>query len=363
MSLAGLPPPSSRFTPRDAADALIRDACRAHPDVARCETIGLSVEGRPLLGVTLGRGPRVVTLVAGAHADEPVGPETLLTLIVQGLAEPDVLGPLLDRFTFRIVPHVNPEGAARNARWADRWGHPDESPETLLAAFLAHKDREPPGRDVEFGYPVMRPENAAASRFLFPYTPVALHVSLHGMAFSEGALLLIERRWADRVDGLMSGWREAAKANGLRLHDHDRGGEKGFLYLGPGFHATPEGTAMRAHFEQQGDPATAAKFFLSSMELAVLTGRSPATGETPLCLVTELPLFVIGNPLPPEPGVPRRYLDLLDRLPEWTLAAHRGAPLADAVADFGLRPLSVEGAVHLQLLALSLGLAAVEAPA
>ena len=116
---------------------------------------------------------------------------------------------------------------------------------------------------------------------------------------------------------------------------------------------------MRAHFEAAGDPETAAKFFLSSMEAAVLTGRDPATGTTPLCLVTELPLFVLDAPHAREPGVPAHYLRFQETLPELTLAARQGADLSADVAPFGLRALDLEAAVRLQLRALDLGLEAV----
>ena len=181
------------------------------------------------------------------------------------------------------------------------------------------------------------------------------------MGFSEGALLLVEKGWIDApaAADLKRGFADAARAAGLGLHDHDRGGEKGFRYGGPGFWTTPEGRAMRAHFEAAGDPGTAAKFHLSSMETAVLTGRDPETGRGPLCLVTELPLFVLGADYEPEPGVPRTLLAFQDALPGLAEAAEAGESLAPLVRPFGLRCLGLETAVRLQLAALSLGLAAV----
>lgn len=346
-------------TSEEAFDAL-RAACDANPDLAAFEVIGRSEEGRPLAGVTLGYGPRLVTLVAGAHADEPVGPETLRLLVLEGLAARDWdsgdgegLHALFERFTFRIVPHANPDAEARNQAWIARWPDP--------GAYLVHRLREPPGRDVEFGYPALRVENQAVSRFLFDYRPIALHASLHGMAFSEGALLLIERDWAGRVDGLRRGFAEAAAAAGLRLHDHDRGGDKGFRYYGPGFSSTPEGQAMRAHFLARGDEATAALFSFSSMEWAKLAGRDPATGRTPLCLVTELPLFYLSAAYDHEAGVPALYQRLQEALPALTLAARRGEDLSGRLAPYALRPLDLGTAVRLQLRVLELGLEAVTA--
>ena len=343
-------------TSEDVYDEL-KTACEANPDLARFRVIGTSEEGRQIAGITLGYGPRLVTLVAGAHADEPVGPETLRVFVLEGLAARDWLAEgkglqaLFEQFTFRIIPHVNPDGEARNQEWIEQWPN--------LSAYLAHRVRELPGRDIEFGYPVMRPENRAASRFLFDYEPIVLHMSLHGMGFAEGALLLIEKRWGEQAHDLMKGFATALNDSGLGLHDHDRGGDKGFRYYGPGFWSTPEGTAMRAHFEAIGDRETAEKFFFSSMEMAVQTGQDPKTGQTTLCLVTELPLFDLAAEYDHKPGVPGLFNRFKDELPALTLAAQKGEELSDHVAPYGLRVLDLETAVRLQLRVIELGLEAV----
>ena len=239
--------------------------------------IGSSEEGRPIHGFVLGSGPKRVSLVAGAHADEPIGSITLGRLVER----PDC--------TFFVVPDVNPDGAARNRAWFDRW--PD------LAAYREHRLREPPGRDVEFGYPDMRPENEAVSAFLREHGPYDLHMSLHGMGEADGALLLVDKRWVDRTGPLRAAYAEALRAAGLPLLDFDRHGEKGFTYLGPGFWTTPESAAMRAFFMERDDPETARLFHRNSMEFV----RS--LGGDPLCLVTEIPLFIDGNAVEIETAV------------------------------------------------------------
>ena len=354
MKLSNLDLASLPFRTSEEVFDELRSACEANPDLASFKTIGRSEEGRPIAGVTLGYGSRTVTLVAGAHADEPVGPETLRTLVLEGLAardwlaDDDGLHDVFERFTFKIVPHMNPDGEARNQQWICQW--------PSFEAYLAHRVRELPGRDPEFGYPVMRPENAAVSRFLFDYEPIRLHMSLHGMGFSEGALLLIEKGWADDVDSLKSGFVDATREAGLRLHDHDRKGAKGFRYYGPGFWSTPEGTAMRKFFLEENNPETASKFFLSSMELAMQTGRDPGTGKTPLCLVTELPLFVLEGEYDHKHGEPALLNRFRDELPELMLAAQRGDDLSDRIEPFCLRPLDLETAVRLQLQMIEMGL-------
>ncbi|MEM8885718.1 MAG: peptidase M14 [Planctomycetota bacterium] len=251
------------------------------------QRLGHSEEGRPIEGLVLGDGPRRMSLVAGAHADEPVGPCTLRAFD----AAPD-------GWTCVIVPDVNPDGAARNAVWWDRF--PDRD------AYRAHRRRELPGRDVEFGYPAMRPENEAVSAFLRAHGPFDLHLSLHGMGEQEGALLLIERSWVDRTRELRAAYADALRDAGLPLLDRDRDGEKGFEYIGPGFWTTPRSDAMRAHFEALGDAETAARFHRNSMEFV----RS--LGGDPLCLVTEIPLFVAGEAVPVETAMAlqRRAIEL-----------------------------------------------------
>ncbi|MFQ5570806.1 MAG: M14 family zinc carboxypeptidase [Rhodothermales bacterium] len=323
----------------------IAAACAAQADVASFHALGESEEGRPVYGVVLGTGPRAVSLIAGAHADEPVGPETLRLFILEGLRRRDSLADLFERYRFVIVPHINPDGEARNRAWITRW--------PSLEAYLERVVREVPGRDLEFGFPAMRPENRLVSEFLRRHAPYSLHMSLHGMGFSEGALLLIERHWAGRTQHLRDRFVAAVHAAGLGLHDHNRKGEKGFFYIEPGFTTTPEGAAMRTYFNARGEEVTARFFHDSSMEFV----RS--LGGDPLCLVTELPLFLVAGQQPHEAGQPRTYLAFKERLPELKLRIRRGASVAHLLRDFEIRPLDLRTAVRLQLHALALGLEAI----
>ncbi len=358
MRLTDLDLTDIRFRTDAEAQAVLRHACATNADLAQFHDLGTSEEGRPIAGITLGNGPKLVTLIAGAHADEPVGPETLRTFVLGTLAHRDWLAEeggfadLFERFIFRIIPQINPDAEARNQLWIEAW------PE--VESYLQHRVREQPGDDIEFGYPVMRAENRLASRFLFDYTPICLHMSLHGMGFSEGAMLLIERDWVHRTEALREAFAQAASEAGLKLHDHDRGGDKGFDYVDPGFWTTPEGTAMREHFQRQGDFETARKFFYSSMELAKITGYDAERQQHPLCLVTELPLFVIEREYEREPGLPSAYLAFLDQLPELPLRLRQGESINDVLEVYQLRPLDLETAVRLQLRCIELGLECVQ---
>lgn len=324
----------------DTVRPTLRAACANHPQ-ATWHELGTSEEGRPIDGVVLGEGPITISLIAGNHADEPVGPETLRTLVEIGLQDDGPLTPWLDRVRFVIVPHTNPDGEARNRPWIAEW--------PSLEAYLQHVERELPGRDMEFGFPDMRKENRLVATFLDQHSPIALHMSLHGMAASEGAMLLINRPWTFRTQPLRDGFREAAGAVGLRMHDHNRKGEKGFFYIEPGFTTTPRGDAMRTFFRAQDDDAMAQRFHQSSMEFVM------GLGGDPLCLVTELPLFLVCND-DPMPGVPEQYLALKSQFAEAKQRLGQGQSINDLLAPFDVEPVPLATAMQLQLHALELGL-------
>ena len=335
---------NSTFRTASEVREAIRRACVENADIAEFRTLGYSDAGRPLEAVILGRGECTVSLVAGAHADEPVGPETLRVLILNGLQQRHQLEDIFQRFTLVIIPHINPDGEEKNLSWMRRW--PD------AAAYIRHAIRELPGRDIEFGYPDMRTENRQAAELWGTFAPFALHMSLHGMGFSEGAMLLIERHSIVRTEALRRQFTIEATRLGMRLHDHDRGGEKGFSYIGPGFTTTPAGRAMQAHFLARNDPETAAKFHLSSMEYI------RTLGDDPLCLVTELPLFVIENQSREYRGVPDRYQAFKAKLPMLRMALEKDDDIVDAITEFGLQPLELTTAVRFQLSVIEWGLAA-----
>lgn len=339
--LASLVPETAApaFRTHETVRPLLEAACRMSSGLATFLDIGYSEEGRPISAVVMGQGPRTVALLAGTHADEPVGPETLRWFVLEGLRQSSQLQPILERFQLVILPHINPDGEIRNQSWVTHW--------PSLEAYLAHVVRELPGRDLEFGYPDLRPENRAVADFLRAYAPFAGYVNLHGMGFAEGASLLIERHWSFRTEALQQAFVAAAQAAGLGLHDHNRKGEKGFFYIGPGFMTTPEGEAMRTFFEARGEPQQAQHFRLSSMELV------RGLGGDPLCLVTELPLFVVQR-RPAAPGIPKAYLELRAQLAELRLRALKGETLEDARRAFGLQPLPLAKAMRLQLQVIGL---------
>ena len=231
-----------------------------------------------------------------------MGPRFLRQLV--GLLSGPDGHELRRRATWFVIPHLNPDGAAANAAWqtpdAERYDFAD---------WLRHRVRELPGDDIEFGFPRgehdagARPENRAAWEFWRGAAPFDLHVSLHGMSIAAGPYFLVERSWWPRFQEAARALAGEVRRAGYELHDVEREGEKGFHRLARGFCSRPDSRAMRQHFRDLGDPATAARFRPSSMEAV------RALGGDPLTLVTEMPLFItpgVGVELgPPDPALMR----------------------------------------------------------
>jgi hypothetical protein len=308
-----------------------------------------------------------VSLLAGCHADEPVGP-LFLRHLAGYLATRAAEDPLLEAFEWWLIPHINPDGEARNRAW-----YADEDEAYDVGLYLAHVVRELPGDDIEFGFPrdemdgEARPENRAAWEWWRRAGgPFALHASLHGMGFAAGPWHLLEAAWVDRAGPLQERCAVAVAGLGYDLHDVERHGEKGFRRIARGFCTRPDSRAMREHFLALDDPDTAARFRPSSME----TMRS--LGDDALTLVSEMPLFLtpgVGVDLgPPDPVA----TEWRERLTAWfarAAPAGPGVPLDPAVLDeiraeaseFGLRAMPVRDQMALQWALISAGLELVNA--
>lgn len=270
--------------------------------------LGHSREGRDIQGWCLGDGPLRVSLIAGCHGDEPVAPRFLFDLVRRLVDFPS--DSLLSCATLRIVPDTNPDAHARNeAWWRDGEGAAD------LPGYLVGRVRELPGEDLEFGFPGspegdagIRPEARAVADFMAQDGPLDLHGSLHGLGFGGGPWFLVEPAWEARLEPYRRLCLDAAKREGVQVHDVDRHGEKGFRRISEGFCTRPDSAAMREHFLSAGDSDTARLFCPSSMEFARSLGGDPFT------FVSEVPLFAI--PVPED----RAWRD---RLAGWTFRLRR----------------------------------------
>lgn len=333
--------------PIDPHDLQYRDeeALRDHlyaleeTEVAR---IGFSRDAHELFGLRFGHGAIHVSVIAGCHADEPIGPMTaqiLPRLMVRHFPE------LCDAFRISVVPQMNPDGASRNSDW---FADPPN-----LADYLECVRREAPGDDLEFGFgegKAVRPECAAAQSYLKIHAPFAAHFSLHGMAFAEGAWCLICNEWAERSGGYMNAFDALCQRLSFPQHDIDRGGEKGFFRIREGYCTTPTSSAMKEHFTGLNDRATARKFLPTSMEWV------QSLGGNPLCVVSELPLFRIGKRSPSlDEPVSIKFRSDLDALRAATPELDAGA-LQQIQSGYELAPVPLELQVRLQIAMIALAL-------
>lgn len=95
----------------DRAAALVA----RHPADARLRTVGTSRAGTPLWLLSVGHGSRQALVVAGPHANEPVGGATALRLAERALADP---GPTLRAdATWNLLLCLDPDGSRRNEGW------------------------------------------------------------------------------------------------------------------------------------------------------------------------------------------------------------------------------------------------------
>lgn len=320
--------------------------------------LGQSREGRAVQGFRFGTGAHRISLLGGCHADEPVGPRFLshLAAYLDGLPADD---PLLDRYQWWIIPHINPDGEARNRAWYDG---DDEAYD--LGRYLAGVVRELPGDDIEFGFPRTaddagaRPENRAAYQWwLSADGPFTMHISLHGMGFAAGPWFLVEHSWNDRLESFKKTCGARVAEMGYRLHDVERHGEKGFVRLGRGFCTRPDSESMRQHFLALGDEAMAQRFRPSSME----TIRGLGGGGDALTMVSEMPLFLlpgVGETLGPLDPV---AVEWKARVDGWRRALDEGAipeTISAEAREPGLRPMPIRDQMALQWMMICAGLGA-----
>lgn len=314
--------------------------------IPSAEVLGLSKESRPILGGMYGTGDTRISLIAGAHADEPIGSRFLrhLSSYLNSLPSTD---PMLTEFEWWIVPDVNPDGALRNSVW-----HSEDDTHIDLANYLRYAIREAPGDDIEFGFPrgqddvLARPENRSLYRWWSEAEGVFhLHGSLHSIHLAAGPWFLIDSAWVARTAELQTVCSEEVGAMGYVLHDVERNGEKGFKRIARGFCTRPHSQHMAQFFLSRGQAEIAARFRPSSME----TIRS--LGGDPLTIVSEMPLFIapgIGEYLGPPDLVAERWKTRFEQWRERLLDGEDASMIQGEAASLGLRAMPIVDQMKLQ---------------
>ncbi|MFE6288145.1 M14 family zinc carboxypeptidase [Streptomyces sp. NPDC057877] len=108
-------PPLLRYPSVDELGERAAALVARHPRDARLRRVGTSRAGTPLWLLRLGHGTRQALVVAGPHANEPVGGATALRLAERVLADPG-LGEGADA-TWNLLLCLDPDGLRRNESW------------------------------------------------------------------------------------------------------------------------------------------------------------------------------------------------------------------------------------------------------
>ncbi|WP_405974601.1 M14 family zinc carboxypeptidase [Streptomyces sp. NBC_00988] len=108
-------PPLLRYPSVDELAAQAAALVARRPQDARLRRVGTSRAGTPLWLLSVGHGSRQALVVAGPHANEPVGGATVLRLAERVLADPR-LSEGADA-TWNLLLCLDPDGSRRNEGW------------------------------------------------------------------------------------------------------------------------------------------------------------------------------------------------------------------------------------------------------
>ncbi|MFF5563610.1 M14 family zinc carboxypeptidase [Streptomyces sp. NPDC012623] len=203
------------------AEALVA----ARPDQVVLRRIGSSRSGEPIRLLSVGRGSRDILVVAGPHANEPVGGVTALRLAryLCGIPRPPAPGRWCGPAdtTWHFVLCADPDGARRNERWI-------KGPMTLSHHFSNFYrpgfSEQPEWLPTEPGA-VALPETTALLGLQDELRPY-LQCSLHGVDVG-GAFV----RLTSGLPGLSGRLTESARDLGIPV---ERGPYDAFFWPSPG---------------------------------------------------------------------------------------------------------------------------------
>ncbi|MFD4168183.1 M14 family zinc carboxypeptidase [Streptomyces albidoflavus] len=109
----GEPVKLNRLTSNAELAAELGTLAKRHPHTLDVETIGRSVDGRPLYTATAGTGPRRLLILTQMHGDEPLGTEAALRMLKKVAGPGRAARELREEVTIKVVPRVNPDGWER----------------------------------------------------------------------------------------------------------------------------------------------------------------------------------------------------------------------------------------------------------
>jgi hypothetical protein len=240
----------------------------------------------PLWLASIGTGPQHVLVIAGAHANEPVGLHTALALAGCLAEDPE----LTDGQTWHLLPVWDPDGAALN-----QWHAGPLSPRSYYQGFYRPAVCDQPGfmfpRDGAGRGPSQPlPETWAVMRVIDQLSP-ELVIDLHNGDLGGRAWFILNQR----REGLAARLRAAAARGGLAV------AETGTEYVGW------ETDGAGVFIEPATDPyGWAVQQYGSTL--------SQYLADTALLVIPEVPLWRIAEPSPPREGAEEGLTRLADEL-------------------------------------------------
>lgn len=204
-------PDYQEFLTVQELSASSRDLARRYPKLVTLQTIGTSMEGRPIEMLTIGNGSRTALLLGTPHPNEPIGTLTL-EFLTRRLCEDDDLREELG-YTFLVIKCADPDGTVLNEGWFKQ----PFSPLTYALNFYRPPHRE----QVEWSFPVHyktlhftnpAPETRAVMEVMEHNRPTFLY-SLHNAGFC-GVYFYVSRP----LPGLFPRLRRVVASQGMPIH-------------------------------------------------------------------------------------------------------------------------------------------------
>lgn len=243
-------------------EAAFLELVRLFPNDVKLSVPGISQGGRRVLCANIGRGPAVVAVTGGAHADEPVGSLTCLEL-AKALLGNHALRDLLSTHTFVIHPMLDPDGAAANEAWSTK--------HFAYRDFLLYGVRNAlPAEDLEHGIPVAPEQKARPEVATFLLNTAGLngrlvrYVTLHTTHRLGGSLFVVT--CDDFPSDLRAGLSALCDSEGIPVTCFDPRGEDGIGFLLPGFLRAPRVSDFALRFAER--PEVLAQIKMSTYEYA-----------------------------------------------------------------------------------------------
>lgn len=185
------------------------------------ETLGASVKGNPIYGVTIGNGPKRILMWSQMHGNESTTTKAVLDLINYLKLELGITRNILQHFTLKIIPILNPDGAKAytrvNANQIDlnRDARDLTQPESKLLKWV-YEDFEPDFcfnlHDQRTIFNVGETEKPATVSFLAPAFDEQRNVS-HARLKSMQLIAAMNKKLQEHIPGQVGRYDDSFNAN------------------------------------------------------------------------------------------------------------------------------------------------------